>query len=36
VKRLGEPPDPVPVYLIVDQSFHAIALFGVALLVGLA
>lgn len=36
VKKLGEPPDPVPVYLMVDQSLHVLALFGVALLVGLA
>jgi hypothetical protein len=33
VKKLGEPPDPVPVYLMVDQTFHVIALFVVALLV---
>jgi uncharacterized protein DUF3307 len=36
VKKLGEPPNPVPVYLMVDQSFHAVALLGTALLVGLA
>lgn len=36
VKKLGEPPEPVPVYLMVDQSFHAIALLGLALLVGLS
>ncbi|MFN2612604.1 MAG: DUF3307 domain-containing protein [Solirubrobacterales bacterium] len=37
VKKLGDPPTPPPpVYLMVDQSFHAVALFGVALLVGLA
>ncbi len=35
VKKLGEPPDPVPVYLMVDQSFHVIALLGAAMLVGL-
>jgi uncharacterized protein DUF3307 len=33
VKKLGEPPDPVPVYLMVDQSFHVIALLAVAMLV---
>jgi uncharacterized protein DUF3307 len=33
VKKLGEPPDPVPVYLMVDQTFHVIALLAVAMLV---
>ena len=35
VKKLGDPPDPVPVYLMVDQSFHVLAMFGLALLIGL-
>lgn len=34
VKKLADPPDPVPVWLMVDQSFHMLALFGLALLVG--
>lgn len=39
VKKLGDPPtaadsEPNTVYLFVDQSFHVLVLFGIALLVG--
>ena len=35
VKKLGKPPKtPMPVWLMVDQTFHVIALLAVALLVG--
>jgi hypothetical protein len=34
VKKLKDPPDPIPVWLMVDQSFHLLALFGLALWVG--